>query len=113
MATSRPYEERAVGLKRTSASLRSQLQADGGGSIPDSYERGARSKGKGRSILASLCLLPLPYGLETATLVAASSKAANAERKAEQTVSSSACSCESQAKQSLFRLPRKRKTKKF
>ena len=73
----------------------------------------ARRKGKGRSTLASLCLLPSPYGLETATLVAASPKAANAERKAEQTVSSSACSCESQAKQSLFRLPRKRKTKKF
>ena len=63
------------------------------GSASGSYERGARSKGKRHSTLASLCLLPSPYGLETATLVAASSKAANAERKAEQTVSSSACSC--------------------
>ena len=53
-----------------SASLRLQLQADGSESASSSYECGARSKGKGRSTLASLRSLPSPYGLETASLVA-------------------------------------------
>ena len=51
-------------------SLRLQLQADRSESASSSYECGARSKGKGHSTLASLCLLPSPYGLETASLVA-------------------------------------------
>ena len=73
MATSRPYEERAVGLERVSASQTRSCKQTGAGLPPAVTSAKARNKRKGRSTLASLRSLPSPYGFETASLIATSS----------------------------------------
>ena len=74
MATSRPYEERAVGLERVSASQTRSCKQTGAGLPPAVTSAKARNKGKRHSTLASLRSLPSPYGLETASLIAAPQK---------------------------------------
>ena len=82
MATSRPYEERAVGLERVSASQTRSCKQTGAGLPPAVTSAKARNKRKGRSTLASLRSLPSPYGLKTASLIAAPPKAASRRREA-------------------------------